>query len=469
MHNEFPMHYKMYQDFKKEANYPINFLFGNGDNTIQYLANGDAADWLLGKKNILSFSHELGNGEKNSEVFFPNRNITFDVLDKNLNSALYAIQKSMFYLKSDLIKAEYSPCSFKNTYNNIYFNNRQSLFGKNNLKDIEYNNCFSDEVIIAAKIKMTNYGFGTYIPGIEFNYNQLNGINNENENPKKYFYFLALDLNVSLNNIRSICYWSNLLNEIKNETNNYTNNTNNKTYDIDKEKNETENEKDDLKVRCVTNRESEFNDMKLFIDKEIKFLESIIVNIQIIAKKESFIQKKNYLNKNKKNKNNIFENDYNMTNNNSYIYENETDDLIRLYTKKERIIKSENINGEIIEWKFNNPSITIKFEEFNETKINNKIIVIKQNPFKFLSYMIISTLIMIFFIFRIIKLMNFEPFQDMNMNQANNRRVFNGNNNNNIRQQNVINFENLNQFRNNSNEQLDRYDNDNEYFNSENQ
>ena len=39
-----------------------------------------------------------------------------------------------------------------------------------------------------------------------------------------------------------------------------------------------------------------------------------------------------------------------MTNNNSYIYENETDDLIRLYTKKERIIKSENINGEIIEW-----------------------------------------------------------------------------------------------------------------------
>ena len=469
LQNEFPMHYKMYQDFKKEANYPINFLFGNGDNTIQYLANGDAADWLLGKKNILSFSHELGNGEKNSEVFFPNRNITFDVLDKNLNSALYAIQKSMFFLKSDLIKAEYSPCSFKNTYNNIYFSNRQSLFGKNNLKDIEYNNCFSDEVIITAKIKMTNYGFGTYIPGIEFNYNQLNGINNENENPKKYFYFLALDLNVSLNNIRSICYWSNLLNDIKNETNNYTNNTNNKTYDIDKEKNETENEKDDLKVRCVTNRESEFNDMKLFIDKEIKFLESIIVNIQIIAKKESFIQKKNYLNKNKKNKNNIFENDYNMTNNNSYIYENETDDLIRLYTKKERIIKSENINGEIIEWKFNNPSITIKFEEFNETKINNKIIVIKQNPFKFLSYMIISTLIMIFFIFRIIKLMNFEPFQDMNMNQANNRRVFNGNNNNNIRQQNVINFENLNQFRNNSNEQLDRYDNDNEYFNSENQ
>ena len=268
--NKFPIHYRMYQDFKNEENYPINFLFGNGDDTIYYLANGDGSDWLLGKKKILSFSHELGNGEKNSEVFFPNRNITFDVLEKNLQSAIYAIQKSMFYLKSELIKAEYSPCSVKNTLKDIYFNNRQSLFEKNNFKDIEYNNCFVDEVIITAKIKMTNYGFGTYIPGIEFNFNQLNPIKNENENYKKYFYFLALDLNVSLNNIRSICYWSNLLDKINNKTNN---DANNNAYGIYKEKNGTqnENEKNEQNVRCVTNKEKEFNDMKLFIDKEIKF------------------------------------------------------------------------------------------------------------------------------------------------------------------------------------------------------
>ena len=158
-----------------------------------------------------------------------------------------------------------------------------------------------------------------------------------------------------------------------------------------------------------------------------------------------------------------------MTNNNSYFYENETVDFIRLYTEKERIIKSENINGEIIEWKFNNPSIIIKFKEFNETRNNNKIIIIKQYPFKFLSYMIISTLTMNFFIFRIIKLMNFDQFQDMFMNKTNDIRAFNINNNDNIRQKNVINFENLKHLRNNSNEQIDREDNDNEYFNSENQ
>ena len=179
------------------------------------MTNGDATDWYLGKKKILSFSPELGNGKKDSDLFYPNKNITFDVMEKNLYSALYAIQKSMFYLKTELIKAEYSPCMYKSRYSDIYFNNQK--YGNNNLRDIELKNCFVNEAILYAKVKMINYGFSTYKPGIEFNYNQINhGNNNTNENEnKKYFYFLALDLQVNLDNIKSICYWSVLLNNTK--------------------------------------------------------------------------------------------------------------------------------------------------------------------------------------------------------------------------------------------------------------
>ena len=42
----------MYKDFKNEGNFPLNFLFGNVDQTIKYKANGDATNWFLGKKNF---------------------------------------------------------------------------------------------------------------------------------------------------------------------------------------------------------------------------------------------------------------------------------------------------------------------------------------------------------------------------------------------------------------------------------
>ena len=428
LQNDYPIHYKIYQDFKKEANYPENFQFGNGEKTIKYKSNGDSIDWFLGKKNILSFTQELGNGNKNSEKFYPNKNITFDILEKNLPSALYAIEKSMFYLKSKLLKAEYSICTLNNKYNNqLYFNDRFTLFDNYNIKKLESKNCFLDEIILKVKIKIENYGFGTYIPGIEFNYNQFNNINNsyyESANNKKYFYFLALDLNINIENIRSICYWSHSLNN-KNTTNNTI------------KENNYNNSENNLNIRCLTNKENNLKDVKIFIDNEIKFLESIILHLQIIVKKDDFIEMKKNLKKEKKLGNNTFE--------------NET--LVKLYTKKERIIKTEKINGEIIEWKFNNPCISIKTEEFIEIK-NKNFVVIREEPFKLLCYMIISTFLIIFFIYRTIRIMSLENVQDIENNQVNEIRNLYRNNNNNI--QNVNNFENINQFHNN-NEQINLF------------
>ena len=435
---EYPLHYKMYEDFRKEAKFPVNFLFGNADNTIKYKSNGEATDWFLGKKKILSFSPELGNGNSKSDVFYPDRNLTFDIMDKNLPSAIYAIQKSMFYLKSELLSAECSPCMNKNRYNDIYFNNRRYFFDNYNLKDIELRNCFSNEVILNVKIKMTNHGYGTYYPGIEFNFYQQNSNSSEAENNRKYFYFLALDLKVDLNDIKSICYWGTSENYKENITNfNFYNNFSFKNYD--------------LKERCTTNKENEINDMKLFIDNEIKPFESIIVNIQIIVKRDSFLEKKNL--KQRLNHRSLENSIINASTNDTYIHNssiNETEDLIWLYTKKKRIIKSEDINGNIIEWKFNDPSIAIKINDFKESK-GVQLRIVNQNPYRLLSIMICSTFIIMFFLLRIVKTLNVRNFQEL---VANGRREINGNNSLEMQnEQAVNNFENASQLEIRNNEQ----------------
>ena len=416
---EFPVHFKMYEDFKNEGQFPQNFLFGNADNTIKYITNGDATDWFLGAKKILSFSPELGNGNKESDIFYPNKIITFDIIEKNLYGGLYAIQKSMYYLKGELISAEYSFCSSRNRfgYGDIYFN-RGRFYQNNNLKDNDIKNCLIDEMVLNVKAKIINKGFGDYTPGLEFpdfkqTYIYNNGTEQMNSN-KTFIYFLSLDLQINIEKIKSVCYWSTLKTLYTIETNN--NNEINK-----KEPEETQYIGD---IRCV-NKLKDLNNIELFIDNEIKSMEFIILNIQIIVKKDKFNEK---MNKIKNNKRFLNLNYNNKTNN-----DNMNDNFIKIYTKNERIIKSERINGEIIEWKFNTPEIGIKIGDFIEKKNSNILGNTKRmNPYKILTIIICVTFLMMFFIYRMIKTVNGRAFHELLMDSINGSRVLNENNNNEI-------------------------------------
>ena len=416
--------YSIYQEFQREANFPINHLFGNADSTIKYKAFGEATDWYLISKKILSFSPELGNGDKNSETYYPNRSITFDIMKKNLKPALYAIEKSMFYLKTELLDAEYYNCMFNSRIEEIYlYRNRKTINENDNLKNIEINNCFTDEIILSMKLRITNRGFGTYHPGLEFNYNVLNDINGDNiseiEN-KKYFYFLAFDIKVNLDKVRSICYWSYKEENITLKKNNETNTNNN-----------------NFKVRCLPNKEDEIKDDKIFIDNQINPFESYILNVQFITKKENFLFKKN-------NNNTIINKD---SNNKTYYVFNDTNDVVHILTKKDRMIKSQDIDGENIYWKFNSPFIRIKFNDFIPSKKKN-LRIISHNPYRFFTVTFFSMGIMIFFLFRLIKVMNMRIFQDQEEEQiagnnlGNERRALNRRN-----LYVVDNYENINRFR----------------------
>ena len=455
LQKEFPIQYNMYQDFKKEAEFPQNFLFGNADNTIKYLTNGDATDWFLGKKKILSFSPELGNGNKNSDVFYPDRTITFDVLEKNLHGGLYAIQKSMYYLTGELISANYNECYNNNkySYSDMYLN-RGKLYQNNNLNEYEIKTCFSDEILINVKVKITNRGFGDYSPGVEFPYFQQVNNNNEtikieNNANKRYFYFLAFDLNINLDKIKSICYWNTLQTLYTIETSDNDKNDNNQTQ---KEAEETQYIG---KIRCATaNKGNGINDIKLFIDNEIKSLEFIILNIQIIVKKDNFLEKFNLKNKNRNRFLDMNKNITNITNINNK--SNENIEIIKIYTRNERIIKSEKEDGEIINWRFNSPSIGIRIKDFTKSKNQNYFNSINRiNIFRLLIIVICVTFLTIFFIYRMIKKINGRQFNELLMESRNNE------NNNNIdinmgmnNEQIVNNLENANQNENINNEQI---------------
>ena len=427
--NNFSIFYEMYKEFEKEANLPKGYAFGNAVQTINYKTIGDATDWFLMDKKILSFSPELGNDDRNSRQFYPNRNVTFNVLKENLKPALYAIEKSMFYLKGELLSAEYYAC-YDNKFEEIYFNrDRKNLRDRENLKDFELKSCFSDEIIVSMKIRITNRGFGIYHPGVEFNYNLMNDINGDNiseviEN-KKYFYFLAFDIKVNLEKIKSICYWTY-------KEDNFENNTKIKNKNL---KNNTK-----VKVQCSSNKENDINNAKLFIDNEIKAFESVILNIQIITKKEIFMDKKN-------NRNIIRNNNSTSLNNTNYLNVNNSNYFVYLFTKKDRMIKSQDIEGNDIFWKFNSPFICINISDFFPSS-KKYFRTVTRNPYRFFTYTFFSLGIMIFFIFRLIKIMNMRIFQEPEEDNndinhwANERRNLNRNN-----IYVVDNYENINRFR----------------------
>ena len=166
----FSSHLPFYTEFKTEANYPPNFSFGNADATIQYLSNGDATDWLMGDKNILNFSPELGNGLKNSDRFYPNKKVTFEILQKNLESGMYAIMKSGYFLKGKFVKGAYFLCGrgTKSSVKNM--GDRRNL---ENLGEI----CGEKQVLVNIMWSVVNEGKGKFEDVIELRV--------KNQNPKE--------------------------------------------------------------------------------------------------------------------------------------------------------------------------------------------------------------------------------------------------------------------------------------------
>ena len=85
--------YKFYEDFHNNATFSpthkynsfefkliFKIRFGNAAKTINYVANGEASDWFLGKLGVFSISPELGDDRQSSNEFYPPKSEILPIL-----------------------------------------------------------------------------------------------------------------------------------------------------------------------------------------------------------------------------------------------------------------------------------------------------------------------------------------------------------------------------------------------------
>ncbi len=251
LNSKFPLQYKLYKEFKSEF---LSSLNNNSSLKIEEEDNSpfynSFINWLLEEKGIISFGIKLSQIHDNDNKFSLSREEVFEIMDQNLEIGLFLLQKNMYYFKTELLSAKYTPCFYllrgKTKKNNIALSQ----------KDAELNTCFYDETALEIRVKIKNDGLANYKPGVIFPMNNLSPMNNNDTstgNPLKYLLYL-LSFNLEINNkvsyVKSFCYWDTLktlytiekitseLNETSNINNfNFTNfsedNNNNKDYKVD--------------------------------------------------------------------------------------------------------------------------------------------------------------------------------------------------------------------------------------------
>lgn len=67
--------------------------FGNAEDTIKYLANGEATDWIFGEKGIIAMSPELGADSPDGEKFYPKQSSIKPILETDFYILDYWVNK----------------------------------------------------------------------------------------------------------------------------------------------------------------------------------------------------------------------------------------------------------------------------------------------------------------------------------------------------------------------------------------
>lgn len=113
---------------------------------------------MLGEKRIVAFSPELGTENSGSNDFYPSLDIIFnEILPKNLNSALYGIQRAGYYLRFYSIKNNYLECSIIQNY-------KHKFMDQNDDEKKELQICFENNHLyqFSNTIALKNTGFSDF-------------------------------------------------------------------------------------------------------------------------------------------------------------------------------------------------------------------------------------------------------------------------------------------------------------------
>lgn len=172
--------YNLYNDLILNGNLPSNVIIGNGYKTVEYNANGEAADWFLLKKNIVSFSPELGTKNISTELFYPTIKTSIeDIIPNNLPFAFYSINSLLYKIKFEINieEAEYYNC--KNYIENDFLKLDQNSNNKTILDEYCKD---SKNIFYFGAFTILNEGLSDFLTTDESNFHIIFSINSNTDN-----------------------------------------------------------------------------------------------------------------------------------------------------------------------------------------------------------------------------------------------------------------------------------------------
>lgn len=90
-----PFVYRFYRSFEKRLSELGYSKSGNAEETIKYVANGEASDWMLAAHGIISFSPELGNDNAEDDVFYPSKDGILRILEADYKAVQLFIDSNV--------------------------------------------------------------------------------------------------------------------------------------------------------------------------------------------------------------------------------------------------------------------------------------------------------------------------------------------------------------------------------------
>jgi len=157
--------YAFYRSFENEIK-AMGFLkTGSAEETIAYVANGEASDWMLGKHGIISFSPELGNDKQDTDIFFPPKDKIPEIVDFE-----FPVIKAFFGRHRPIISRisiKVEPISGQMTVTNSTYNNPSESESKILNLSFEHQGLI-DLFGMRAVFSFTDPNFGSAIESISF-------------------------------------------------------------------------------------------------------------------------------------------------------------------------------------------------------------------------------------------------------------------------------------------------------------
>ena len=88
-----------YEEFKHEVAKVSAAKYGNAIETVDYPADGEASDWMLGEHMIVAFSPELGSFNPKAQTFFLPKDLIYEVIQENFKVVELFMRRNNFEIE----------------------------------------------------------------------------------------------------------------------------------------------------------------------------------------------------------------------------------------------------------------------------------------------------------------------------------------------------------------------------------